>query len=229
MSAGDAMRESFAALKRTFRRVRKFRAVWFFLLPYWLYIDGVNTIHEDVRGLRARSRVSQLDSLIAGILMVQFIGFPAALLFGWIGDRISPLVGIFIWHRDLRRRDVLCDVLMTDIDGVLRDGGCDRLCARRHSSHESLVLWPSHSGRSARRVLRFLQHDGQIRRCARPFLMGVTARSRAIRALPSCHVALLFLGGAIFLAMTPRAHELQARKMLSQVARPGLAVAVASC
>ena len=31
------------------------------------------------------------NSLIAGILMIQFIGFPATLVFGWLGDRISPL------------------------------------------------------------------------------------------------------------------------------------------
>jgi MFS transporter, UMF1 family len=36
------------------------------------------------------------SSLITSILMIQFIGFPMTLLFGWFGDRISPLLGIFV-------------------------------------------------------------------------------------------------------------------------------------
>ena len=39
-----AAREGFAELLRTFREVRKFRPVILFLLAYWMYIDGVNTI-----------------------------------------------------------------------------------------------------------------------------------------------------------------------------------------
>ena len=39
-----AAREGFAELLRTFREVRKYRPVILFLLAYWMYIDGVNTI-----------------------------------------------------------------------------------------------------------------------------------------------------------------------------------------
>ena len=88
------MRDSFAALWSTFRDVRRYRAVFFFLLAYWMYIDGVNTIRK-WRWTTASPSVLPA-SLIQAILMVQFIGFPAALLFGWIGQRISPVVGIFI-------------------------------------------------------------------------------------------------------------------------------------
>jgi UMF1 family MFS transporter len=36
------------------------------------------------------------QSLILALLITQFTGFPAALLFGWIGSRFSPRVGIFL-------------------------------------------------------------------------------------------------------------------------------------
>jgi MFS transporter, UMF1 family len=36
------------------------------------------------------------DSLIVALLMVQFIGFPAALLFGWLGDRLGTRRALFI-------------------------------------------------------------------------------------------------------------------------------------
>ena len=70
--------------------MRKYRAGDLFLLAYWLYIDGVNTIMKMAvdYGLALGFPA---DSLISGILMMQFIGFPATLLFGWLGDRISPL------------------------------------------------------------------------------------------------------------------------------------------
>ena len=90
-----AAREGFAELLRTFREVRRFRPVILFLLAYWMYIDGVNTIMKMAvdYGLALGFPAS---SLITGILMIQFIGFPLTLLFGWLGDRISPLLGIFV-------------------------------------------------------------------------------------------------------------------------------------
>src|SRR5690606_8754063 len=95
IGVGRAAREGFAELLRTFREVRKYRAVVLFLLAYWMYIDGVNTIMKMAvdYGLALGFPA---DSLIVGILMIQFIGFPATLLFGWLGDRLSPLVGIFV-------------------------------------------------------------------------------------------------------------------------------------
>ena len=71
-----------------------------------MYIDGVNTIMKMAvdYGLALGFPAS---SLITGILMIQFIGFPATLLFGWLGDRISPLVGIFVAHRRVHGSDVL--------------------------------------------------------------------------------------------------------------------------
>jgi UMF1 family MFS transporter len=36
------------------------------------------------------------QSLIAALLIVQFVGFPAALAFGWLGKRIGARNGIFI-------------------------------------------------------------------------------------------------------------------------------------
>ena len=42
-----------------------------------------------------RSDVS-LGDMITALLIVQFVGFPAALAFGWLGQRIGPKPGIYI-------------------------------------------------------------------------------------------------------------------------------------
>lgn len=82
-------------LARTFRHVRESRPLLLFLLAYWFYIDGVNTIIKMAvdYGLALGFRQS---SLIQALLLVQFVGFPAALFFGWLGSRIGARAGILI-------------------------------------------------------------------------------------------------------------------------------------
>ena len=67
-----------------------------FLLAYWFYIDGVNTIIKMAVNYGTVARARHRASLLTALLMTQFVGFPAALLFGWLGDRIGPQRGILI-------------------------------------------------------------------------------------------------------------------------------------
>ena len=85
----------FRQLRDTFREVRKLRMVILFLIAYWLYIDGVDTIV-----LMAVNYGKDLgfDStkLITALLITQFVGFPAAIAFGKIGEKLGARTGIFI-------------------------------------------------------------------------------------------------------------------------------------
>lgn len=89
------LRQSVAQLRDTFRHIRQLRVVWLFLLAYWFYIDGVDTvILMSVDYGKALGFAS--DSLITALLITQFIAFPAALAFGWIGNRIGAKRGILV-------------------------------------------------------------------------------------------------------------------------------------
>jgi UMF1 family MFS transporter len=90
-----AVREGFAEILRTFHEIRALRAVALFLIAYWLYIDGVHTIQKMAvdYGLALGFPT---ESLITALLVTQFVGFPAALAFGWLGERFGTLTGIFI-------------------------------------------------------------------------------------------------------------------------------------
>lgn len=90
-----AIRAGLAQLRGTFHQIRRLRAVGTFLLAYWFYIDGVNTvIHMAVDYGLALGFPA--DSLIVALLIVQFVGFPAAVAFGRLGERWGPRTGIFI-------------------------------------------------------------------------------------------------------------------------------------
>ena len=82
-------------LGATFRRVRRLKPIWLFLLAYWCYIDGVDTIIRMAVDYGLSLGFSSQD-LIAALLVVQFVGFPAALVFGRLGRRWGPRPAIFL-------------------------------------------------------------------------------------------------------------------------------------
>jgi len=85
----------FGQLWQTFHEIRQLKSVFLFLLAYWLYIDGVNTL---IRMAVDYGQALGFDrsALITALLITQFVGFPAALVFGWLGNKIGAKQGIFI-------------------------------------------------------------------------------------------------------------------------------------
>ena len=88
------VKSAFKHLAETFKSIRQHKTVFLFLLAYWLYIDGVYTVNKmavaygiDI-GLKS-------DTLISALLLTQFVGFPAAYLFGIIGEKYGPKKGIY--------------------------------------------------------------------------------------------------------------------------------------
>ncbi len=82
-------------LWRTFKGFLNQKSTFAFLLAYLFYIDGVNTIIKMAvdYGL---SLGFDTQNLITALLITQFVGFPAAILFGIIGEKFSPVKGIAI-------------------------------------------------------------------------------------------------------------------------------------
>ncbi|WP_297441677.1 MFS transporter [Sulfurimonas sp.] len=72
-------------LKKTFERVTSLKGLFFFLVAYWFYIDGVDTI---IRMAVDYGMALGFDSssLIMALLIVQFVGFPATLIIVKLAD-----------------------------------------------------------------------------------------------------------------------------------------------
>ncbi len=90
-----AARAGWRELGATITHVRAYRPLVWFLLAYWLYIDGVNTVIKMAVDYGLSLGFPQ-ESLITALLLTQFVAFPAALAFGWLGSRIGAANGIFI-------------------------------------------------------------------------------------------------------------------------------------
>jgi len=84
----------FSQLTGTLKKIRHLKMVVLFLLAYWCYIDGVDTIIRMAVDYGLSLGFSPND-LIVALLIVQFIGFPAALGFGKMSQRIGVRKAIF--------------------------------------------------------------------------------------------------------------------------------------
>ncbi|MFV1977523.1 MAG: MFS transporter [Candidatus Scalindua sp.] len=82
-------------LKDTFHEVRHLKTVFLFLAAYWLYIDGVATIIRMAVDY-GMSIGFETNDLIVALLITQFVGFPSAMAFGYIGQKIGAKRAIFI-------------------------------------------------------------------------------------------------------------------------------------
>jgi len=91
----QAARAGFRELGATITHIRAYRPLVWFLLAYWLYIDGVNTVIKMAVDYGLSLGFPQ-ESLITALLLTQFVAFPAALAFGWLGSKIGARNGIFI-------------------------------------------------------------------------------------------------------------------------------------
>jgi MFS transporter, UMF1 family len=84
----QATRIGFIELKKTFKRIKKMKTVGVFLLAYWLYIDGVDTIIK--MAVKIGSSLGfETSDLITALLMAQFIAFPSALLYNWFSKKVG--------------------------------------------------------------------------------------------------------------------------------------------
>ncbi len=112
-SIGNSVVEGINQLLKTFKEIRQLKTVLIFLFAYWFYIDGVDTIVKMAVDYGISIGFDSND-LIVALLIVQFVGFPSALVFGYLGERwgvrrsIFLAIGIYIcvtiWGMTMREK-----------------------------------------------------------------------------------------------------------------------------
>jgi UMF1 family MFS transporter len=188
-------------LLKTLRMIMGERRIWMFLAAYWLYIDGVGTVIRMAVDYGMSLGLGAPD-LMRALLITQFVGFPATLLFGKLGDRIGTKRSILIG---------LAGYLAITIDGVFltnaRDfyilavgvgifqGGVQSLSRAFFAG-----LVPDGREASYFGVYNML---GRFAAVLGPFVMGLTAFLTSNPAAGIISVALFFITGGIFLLFVP--------------------------
>lgn len=96
----------FKQLGKTFREVKHFPETLKFLLAYFLYNDGIQTVIAVASTFAAAPLIQGglelgQQTLISVILMIQFMAFFGALfwgkLAGWVGAKNSVIISLVIW------------------------------------------------------------------------------------------------------------------------------------
>ena len=90
-----AFRAGLRQLRITVRALGTDRNLLWFLAAYWLYIDGVYTIIKMAVDYGLSQGLSAAD-VTGAILLTNFLGFPAAIGFGALGQRFGPRPAIYL-------------------------------------------------------------------------------------------------------------------------------------
>lgn len=96
----DLARSGFRDVGQTLRRLRQYPELLKFLIAFWFFSDGINTIIKMATIYGREINIGQSD-LITALLITQFVGIPCTLLFGklagWIGSRATLITTLFIY------------------------------------------------------------------------------------------------------------------------------------
>jgi MFS transporter, UMF1 family len=99
--AGGLLRQSFGQLLVTLRDLKHYPVTLTFLLAYLFFNDGIQTVIVSASTYGDKQLGFETSLLIAVILLVQFVAFGGALLFGrvanQIGAKLTILGGLLVW------------------------------------------------------------------------------------------------------------------------------------
>ncbi len=195
LSAG--IKAGIGQLRETLSKLTQLRQAWIFLLAYWLYIDGVDTI---VRMAVDYGLALGFDSngLIVALLITQFVGFPAAIVFGQLAERwgarqciylaIGVYLMIILWAYQMNQ---VWEFYMLATAIGLVQGGIQAL-----SRSYYIRLIPKDKPAE---FFGFYNMLGKFAAVFGPMLMGVVSLATGNPRLSILSVAILFVAGALLL------------------------------
>jgi UMF1 family MFS transporter len=203
-----ATREGIRELAETMRQLRQYRPLLWFLAAYVLYIDGVNTIIKMAVDYGLSLGFDQ-SHLIKALLLTQFVAFPAALAFGWLGGRIGARNGIFLALAVYLGATVYAYFLQDAFDFYLLafvvglvQGGIQSLSR----SYFGRLVPPGKSSE----FFGFYNMMGKASAILGPVLVGATAALTGDSRLSILSIVVLFVAGGVLLVVAQRAEQARA-------------------
>lgn len=211
---GKAIKQGLKQLGQTFKDIKALKWVLIFLVGYWFYIDGVDTVIRMAVAYGSELGFES-SSLIIALLMVQFIAFPGTLAYNWFAKKIGIKWGIFvailaycgmvvfgffmtkIWHF----------FLLAALIGPFQ-GGIQALSR----SFYSRLTPASKSGE----FFGFFNMLGKFAAVIGPFMMGAISDATTPRYGILSILILFIIGGALFMTVNLKEGERLAKEYLSK-------------
>lgn len=193
-----ARRTGWRELWQTIRDVLRDRPVLNFLLAYWLYIDAIGTLQQMAADYGIKLGFSS-KAMIQALLLVQFVSWPCALLFGRLGDRIGAKRAIYVGLAVFLALTCYAYFMQTEFEfyilaGVVGtvQGGVQAL-SRSYFAH---LIPRERSGE----YFGFYNMLAKFAAVLGPLAMGVVAIATGNQRLSILVLGLFFIGGALLLA-----------------------------
>ncbi len=88
-SLSEVVFSAFSRLKETFSEIRKFKYLFTFLIAFYIFNDGVQTVLSVAGAYGADVLGVELLFNMITILIVQFVAAPGSILFGWLANKFG--------------------------------------------------------------------------------------------------------------------------------------------
>lgn len=194
----------------TFHDLRKIKTAFMFLLAYFFYIDGVGTIIKMAVDY-GMALGFKSDSLIVALLLVQFIGFPAAIGFSFLAQRFGARASLNVAIGTYALVTVAATALQTEwhfyvlaaVIGLVQGG----IQALSRSVFGQLI-----PAEKAGEFFGFFNMLGRFSSVLGPILLAVTALISESPRVSMLSLLILFGVGAFLLNRVPFPDESANRK-----------------
>lgn len=201
-AVSNPVRDSLNRLGETLRHIKRYKSISWFLVAYFFYIDGVDTIFTMATAI-GKDLGIETTMLMLVLLVVQLIAFPFSILYGWLARKTSTRAGIllgiviylFICLYALRLKSLTDFWILAILVGTSQGG----LQALSRSYFGQLIPKDSSS-----EFFGFYNILGKFSAILGPVIVGFVAQLTGQSTIGAASLSILFLIGLIIFLILPR-------------------------